>query len=131
MEIPAGFEVSEQELKAFGVQTKKSLVLKLNKSLYGLKQARRLWNQMMDGFLTENGYRKSVTDKCLYFRVEQENIVIIGLYVDDLLVIGANQEMVDELFIIASKMDIKNLGQASMVIGMHVIQNEDGVTFDQ
>jgi hypothetical protein len=62
MEIPAGFEVSEQELKAFGVQTKKSLVLKLNKSLYGLKQAGRLWNQMMDGFLTENGYRKSVTD---------------------------------------------------------------------
>jgi predicted HTH transcriptional regulator len=63
--------------------------------------------------------------------VKQKNIVIIGLYVDDLLVIGANQEMVDELFIIASKMDIKNLGQASMVIGMHVIQNEDGVTFDQ
>jgi hypothetical protein len=131
MEIPAGFEVSEQELKVFGVQNKKNLVLKLNKSLYGLKQAGRLWNQMMDSFLIENGYRKSVTDKCLYFKLEQERIVIIGLYVDDLLVIGTCQKMVDELFQIAAKMDIKNLGQASKVLGMRVVQDDDGVTFDQ
>jgi hypothetical protein len=32
--------------------------------------------------------------------------VIIGLYVDDLLVTGTNQKMVDELFNVAFKMDI-------------------------
>jgi hypothetical protein len=39
--------------------------------------------------------------------------------------------MVNELFKIAAKMDIKNLGQASKVLGMRVVQDDEGVAFDQ
>jgi hypothetical protein len=131
MEIPPGFDVTDEELKKFGAREKKDLVLKLNKSLYGLKQAGRLWNKMMDGFLIKHGYMRSVTDKCLYYKTEGDKIVVAGLYVDDLLVTGNDQNMVDEFFTVASKMDIKDLGKASKVLGIRVVQDQDGVTFDQ
>ena len=34
-------------------------VCKLKKSLFGLKQPARCWNEKLDGFLMKNGYRKS------------------------------------------------------------------------
>ena len=39
---------------------------KLKKSIYGLKQSARLWNQTLDSFLIGNGYRKSGADNCIY-----------------------------------------------------------------
>jgi hypothetical protein len=131
MELPSGFDVMEEELRSFGVQRKRELVLKLNKSLYGLKQAGRLWNKLMDVFLIKHGYKRSVTDKCFYFKIENGEIAIVGLYVDDLLVTGSKQSMVDDFFVVASKMDIKDLGQASKFLGMRVIQDEYGISFDQ
>jgi hypothetical protein len=86
---------------------------------------------MMDGFLIKHGYMRSVTDKCLYYKTEGDKIVVAGLYVDDLLVTGNDQNMVDEFFTVASKMDIKDLGKASKVLGIRVVQDQDGVTFDQ
>jgi hypothetical protein len=72
-----------------------------------------------------------VTDKCLYYKTEGDKIVVAGLYVDDLLVTGNDQNMVDEFFTVASEMDIKDLGKASKVLGIRVVQDQDEVTFDQ
>jgi hypothetical protein len=38
-------------LKNYGVSNQNQLVMRLNKSLYGLKQAGRLWNQMLNEYL--------------------------------------------------------------------------------
>jgi hypothetical protein len=62
----------------FGVQNKKNLVLKLNKSLYGLKQAGRLWNQMMDGFSIENGCNGQVFILQIGTREHRDNRPLCG-----------------------------------------------------
>jgi hypothetical protein len=61
--FPAGIDVDQQTLKKYGVTHQNQLVLLLNKSLYGLKQAGRMWNQMLSDFLLKNGLKKSMTDK--------------------------------------------------------------------
>lgn len=52
---PPGFEKGEQ-------------VCKLKKSLYGLKQAARVWNEVLHKVLIECGCNQSTDDPCLYTR---------------------------------------------------------------
>ena len=41
-------------------------VCKLNKGLYGLKQAARCWNETLDKYLIDSGYIKGSVDGCIY-----------------------------------------------------------------
>jgi hypothetical protein len=66
----------------------KSHVCKLKKALYGLKQAPRAWYGQIDNFLTSLGFTKSKEDSNLYFKVMNDEIVILFLYVDDLFLTG-------------------------------------------
>ena len=43
-------------------------VWKLNKSLYGLKQAGRAWNKKMDTALVELGFQSLHSDSCVYIK---------------------------------------------------------------
>ena len=73
IEQPQGFEVKDR----------RTHVCKLNKALYGLKQAPRAWYGMIDKFLTSLGFTKSKADPNLYFKVMDDEPVILLLYVDD------------------------------------------------
>ena len=65
-------------------------VCKLKKSIYGLKQAARCWNNSIDGYLLANGYKKSTADPCIYIKSVVStsgkiDFVIIAIYVDDMI----------------------------------------------
>ena len=47
MKVPCGMQVAQDVLKQHGVNNAKQLALLLKKSLYGLKQAGRLWSKML------------------------------------------------------------------------------------
>ena len=57
---------------------------KLEKSLYGFKQAPRAWYGRIDGFLLSLGFTKSKLDSNLYYKFEGDGIIILLLYVDNL-----------------------------------------------
>ena len=59
------------------------LVCKLKKSIYGLKQSPRCWNQAFHEHLESIGFAQSGADPCVYIRVA-EPMVTIAVYVDDL-----------------------------------------------
>ena len=65
-----------------------SRVCKLKKSLYGLKQAARSWNQELDRVLSSCGCVQSAYDKCLYTLNRGDDVAYVLVYVDDLLVAG-------------------------------------------
>ena len=76
MKQPKGFILKGQEFK----------VCKLSKSLYGLKQAAKQWHQKFDATILYFGFKLNQADKCVYSKFDnQENGVIICLYVDDML----------------------------------------------
>ena len=73
-------------------------VCKLKRSIYGLKQSARCWNQTLDIFLFKNGYCKGSADSCIYVKsMKQENgfisFVILGVYVDDIILVSNDPEM--------------------------------------
>lgn len=66
---------------------KEKLVCKLEKSLYGLKQAAKVWNETINGILKELGFKQSYTDPCLYVKVFRNGVrIYLLIYVDDMYV---------------------------------------------
>ena len=77
-------EVYIKQPLGFETHDKKTHVCRLKKSLYGLKQSPRAWYKRINDFLMILGFTKSKVDSNLYFKVENDGIVILLLYVDDL-----------------------------------------------
>lgn len=109
MEQPTGFAIEGQ-----------NKVCLLKKSLYGLKQASRAWNEKVHKVLVNNGYTQLKTEKCVFFKDK----VIIALYVDDFFIFSSNEyqkKMLCEL--LNSNFSIKLLGPVKQVLGMKVERN--------
>ncbi|KAE9261798.1 hypothetical protein PR003_g33793, partial [Phytophthora rubi] len=71
-------------------------------------------------------------DMCVYHRRREGILVVVGVYVDDLLVTGMEQQAVDAFFGELTELSIKDLGPASKFLGMRVSYNEDeGYDLDQ
>jgi hypothetical protein len=80
MDQPDGFVAKGQEGK----------VCKLLKSLYGLNQAPKQWHEKFDKTLTSAGFAVNEADKYVYYRYGGGEGVILGLYVDDILIFENN-----------------------------------------
>lgn len=62
-----------------------SKVCKLNKSLYGLKQSPRMWNQRFDNYVLKLKFNRCESDSCLYVKFEGKMKIYLLLFVDDLI----------------------------------------------
>ena len=60
-------------------------VCKLQKSIYGLKQASRSWNIHFDEVVKGFGFIKNKEEACVYKKVSGSSVVFLILYVDDIL----------------------------------------------
>jgi transposase InsO family protein len=60
------------------VDAKEELVCKLNKSIYGLKQAAKVWNEKLHGALTKLGFKQSTSDPCLYSKIKSKALQYIA-----------------------------------------------------
>lgn len=76
-----------------------SLVSKLNKSLYGLKQASRHWYDNLSDSLRSQGYPHSQNDFSLFSNKVGASVVFLAIYVE-LWMIYSSQEMMNLLFCI-------------------------------
>lgn len=75
IEQPDGFRLTE------GLD----MVCKLKKSLYGLKQASRVWYVRLDKYLIQHNFRKATIDSNLYFKINGDKLLIVIVYVDDII----------------------------------------------
>ena len=63
------------------------LVWKVVKSLYGGKNAGRNWFKLLRKWLKSYGFKQCPTEPCIFSRRSAGHTIIIGVYVDDLLVL--------------------------------------------
>lgn len=109
-------------------------VCKLRKSLYGLKQSSRVWNVRLNKTLLKFGLTRSKVDPCVYFLKSGTKIIIVAIYVDDVLIFtndtSLENRLKDEL---CSAFEMKDLGDASSVLGVRITRNDDdnSISIDQ
>ena len=111
-------EVYVDQPLGFETHDRKTHVCKLKKALYGLKQAPRTWYGKMDSFLMSLGFTKTKADSNLYFKVEDERLVILLLYVDDLFLTGNEELITDTRRRLATEFKMKYLGMMHYFLGM-------------
>jgi hypothetical protein len=87
-------EIYMKQPEGYAVKGKKELVCKLKKSLYGLKQSPRMWYQKFDTYMLGLGFTRSKEDHYVYFKLIGDHLIYLVLYVDDMLLIGNNKEII-------------------------------------
>ena len=119
-------EVYMQQPKGFVRQGQEELVCKLKKSIYGLKQSPRCWNSTLDAYLKELEFTQTASDPCIYYRNTGEDMMYVGVYVDDIILVGRTEEKLQEIKgYLSKKFDIKDLGKLKYFLGMKVIQDKE------
>ena len=63
-------------------------VARLLHSIYGLKQAARIWNKLMHQKLITVGYDQLTSDTAIYLRNRNDDITILVIYVDNVMSFG-------------------------------------------
>jgi hypothetical protein len=113
-------EVYIEQPRGFEVEDRNTHVYRLKKALYGLKQAPRVWYGRIDSFLTSLGFTKSKDDSNLYFKVMNDEPIILILYVDDLFLTGEENIITDCKNKLATEFEMKDLGLMHYFLGLEV-----------
>ncbi|KAE8889209.1 Retrovirus-related Pol polyprotein from transposon TNT 1-94 [Phytophthora fragariae] len=118
MELPEGLR---ELLELAETEGEDDVVCMLLQSLYGLKQASRVWNETIDKHLKSMGFKPADADPCVYTRGEGEDECIVCLYVDDMLVASRQKAVITSVKAgIAEKFRIKDLGRARFILGIEI-----------
>ena len=107
-------------------------VCKLNRSLYGLKQASRQWNHELTKFLVQLGYVQSKHDYSLFVKTKGEEFTSIIVYVDDMLITGNSSSEIQSVKTSLDKQfTIKDLGLAKYFLDVELCKTDDGMHLNQ
>jgi hypothetical protein len=114
-------EIFMQEPEGYKSTTKTNQTCKLLRSIYGLKQAGRIWYQLLDGFLKENGFRRCHKEYCIYIQKDDSATTIIVVYVDDLTIASTNLERIVSIKkALSSRFEMKDLGEIAWLLKIKI-----------
>jgi hypothetical protein len=124
-------EVYIEQPQGFEVEYRKTHVCKLKKSLYRFKQAPRVGYGRINSFLTSLGFTKSKADSNLYFKVMNDEPMILLLYVDDLFLIGEEKLITECKKKLSLEFEMKDLGLMHDFLGLEVWQSPERIFLNQ
>jgi hypothetical protein len=125
-------EVYVHQPPGFAIPDKEGKVLRLHKALYGLRQAPRAWNAKLDSTLRRMGFEQSLHEAAVYRRGNGGNVLLVGIYVDDLVITGTKDAGVaafkEEM---KATFQMSDLGPLSFYLGIEVHPDDSGITLRQ
>jgi hypothetical protein len=111
---PPGFKIDDR-------------VFRLKKSLYGLKQAAKVWNDTLNLELGKIGFKQCETDKCLFVLCEQNELCYLLVHVDDMLLASKSEKFIETTAEKIGKcFQIKSLGNIKHYLGIDVLRDGFG-----
>ena len=118
VEMAPGYETTNRK--------RVQLAMKLGKSLYGLAQSLQNWWKTIDPSLVQIGFIPLKADTCVYIYNHHNTVVILTLYVDDLLIIGGNIQVIEAIKEkLMGKFKVMNMGDVSLALGMRVTRDRE------
>ena len=110
--------------EGFVVHKDAGKVCKLQKAIYGLKQASRSWNIRFDEVVKEFGFIRNDEESCVYKKFSGSAKAFLILYVDDILLIGNDVNFLSEIKDSLKKsFSMKDLGEAAYVLGIRIYRD--------
>ena len=99
-------------------------VCKLQRSLYGLKQSPRMWNKTIDDFMLGLKFKKCDSDHCVYMKRDDQDMIFVALYVDDLILASSTSKMLQETKeALNRRFEMTDMGQLKYFLGIEIDQD--------
>lgn len=99
-------------------------VLRLKKTLYGLKQGAADWFNLLRRKLLDSKFEQSVKDPCMFYKNKEDNLQVILIYVDDVPIFAKTMKEIDDIKdLLKSFFDIKNLGELKYILGVRITRD--------
>jgi hypothetical protein len=122
MQIPPGFDTAQTEGK----------VLRLHRSLYGLKQSPRAWFDRFRRAILQLGYKQSNADHTMFYKRNVSRVSILIVYVDDIVITGDDDAGIRDLKLhLTREFEVKDLGQLRYFLGIEVSRSSKGIYLSQ
>eukprot|EP00253_Pinus_taeda_P014653 PITA_14653 len=125
-------EVYIEQPDGFILGNDPNLVCRLKKALYGLKQAPRAWYYHLDKYLNQQGFSKGSADSNLYIKIENDKLLILVVYVDD-IIFGSNEEAMSQSFavVMQKEFEMSLIGELTYFLGLQIQQKEGEIFLSQ
>ena len=95
------------------------MVCKLERSIYGIKQASRSWNIRFDQAIKSFGFEQNLDEPRVYKRHQDKVVTFLVLYVNDILLISYDVGLMSLVNVwLSSQYDMKDLGEANFILGI-------------
>ena len=125
-------EVYVTQPKGYVKQGQESKVYRLLKALYGLRQAPRAWYAQLNRCLQKLGFIKCPFEHAVYTRKDGDESLIIGVYVDDLLITGTSvPHIIKFKEQMGKEFDMSDLGKLTYYLGLEVDQGKGYIELKQ
>ena len=97
---------------------------KLQRSIYGLVQASQSWNIRFDELIKAYGFIQTFGEASIYKKVSGSSVTFLKLYVDDILLIGNDIEILDSIKGYLNKsFSKKDLGEAAYTLSIKIYKD--------
>ncbi|KAK3043886.1 hypothetical protein RJ639_000585 [Escallonia herrerae] len=99
-------------------------VCKLNRALYGLRQAPRALFDHFSTFLLTTGFFCSTSDSSLFVHRSSRGTILLLLYVDDIILTGDNSKLLGQIIAqLHHEFAMKDLGYLHYFLGIEIGQD--------
>ena len=105
--------------------------VKLQKSLYGLKQSGRIWYNRLSEFLLKKGYTNNDDCPCVFIKKSRTGFCITSVYVDDLNIIGSPNDIKEARNHLKTILEMKDLGKTKYCLGLQLEHRPSGILVHQ
>ncbi|KAK2389045.1 putative mitochondrial protein [Trifolium repens] len=127
MKLPEGFNFPN----ANSLESREGYSIKLNKSLYGLKQSGRMWYNRLSEYLLKEGYKNDSICPCIFIKRSGSEFAIIVVYVDDINIIGIPEELPKAINCLKKEFEMKDLGKTKFCLGLQIEHVKNGIFVHQ
>ena len=127
MKIPEGLQLPDR----YDSNPREFYSIRLQRSLYGLKQAGRMWYNRLTEYLLKQGYNNDPICPCVFIKRYQSQFVIIAVYVDDLNIIGTPEELQKAANCLKLEFEMKDLGRTRFCLALQIEHLKDGIFMHQ
>ena len=114
IKIPKGFTLPE----VVNAKPRSMCSIKLQRSLYGLKQSRCMWLNRLSEYLLKEGYANNPICPCIFIKKSKIGFAIIAKYVDDLNLIKTPEELTRTENYLKREFEMKDLGKTKFCHGL-------------
>ena len=111
MKILESFKLSE----ANSTKHHSMYSIKLQQSLYGLKQYGRMWYNHLSEYLLKEGYVNNLIYSCIFIKKSEIGFAIIVVYVNDLNLVGTPEELTRITNYLKKEFEMKDLGKTKFL----------------